>query len=258
MEIPMFADNSNFSPLIVLLVIAGFFISLITLRCVYSCWVHMEEDQQKREPMGQMTQWPARELAMQQFGGRITAKELERRLKESHLMFTRRGELLSIRVVGVPSGWVAIEWMLDPSLPEALWVKGRRGPTVVFREYAYRGMFTDILKPGEEYKFSLRVYDHDVEVDCVRFTIKIPSRKQWNRSFAPLPAPATARREREFQRLLPMLIDRDHLDMPQGGYEFIDCLKISVVEKKYFKARLHRQLEIERDNEDGEPPRGRY
>src|SRR5205807_6155226 len=130
-EFTMLADDSIVVPLIVFLVIVAFLAACVVVginACIVAIagWFdkgakekqEREEEALRQKELALYDQTrqtiaeslrQSRELAIQHYQSKIpagTAKELEQRLKDSHQMFTRTGKVLSIRVVGVPTGWI--------------------------------------------------------------------------------------------------------------------------------------------------------
>lgn len=196
-----------------------------------------------------------RTAAEERFRGSLAADDLEgvdRKLREAQLMFSRTGRYLTVRVCAVPTGWVGIEWMLDPKVSRPLKVVGRRNGKIVFVEHAYKGVFAEVLVRGREYMYTFEVMDHAAEYeDGFGFVLKIPTPAQWDRKVGGAPEPrddAAERRQKILEKVRGMA-GEDELweNGRREGHQQIDATDAADLEKKRRKARLDAQIAKERD-----------
>jgi hypothetical protein len=200
-----------------------------------------------------------RTAAEERFRGSLSADNLEgvdRKLREAQLMFSRTGRVLTVRVFAVPAGWVGIEWMLDPKVPNPLKVVCRRNGKVVSVEHAYKGLHTDLLLRGKEFTFSLQAFEGDRQYeDGLEFVVKIPTPGQWERKVGGTPEPPrddAAERRQKIVEKVKGLAGEDELweNGRREGHQQIDATEAADLEKRRRKARLDAQIAKERDKAD--------
>lgn len=203
----------------------------------------------------------AREAAMKHYQSTIpeaTLEQLHEHLKANVLMFSRMSRLLSVRVAGVPSGWVGIEWALVPSVPEPLRIVGHCEDKLQFSERAYRGFLTRYFRPGKNHHFRIRAYGEQSSwkaEDELEFIIPMPSEKQWNKLLNPPPPPppdplaeAKERVERTAKRITTM--DELWEQVRRSGMQAINASDDSEIEKRRRRARLEARLIEEQRKEE--------
>jgi hypothetical protein len=197
-----------------------------------------------------------RTASEERFRGSLVADNLEgvdRKLREAQLMFSRTGRVLTVRVCAVPTGWVGIEWMLDPKVSRPLKVVGRRNGKIVFVEHAYKGLFAEVLVRGREYMYTFEVMDNAAEYeDGFGFVVKIPTPAQWERKIGGTPEPPrddAAERRQKIVEKVKGLAGEDELweSGRREGHQQIDATDTVDLEKKRRKARLDAQIAKERD-----------
>lgn len=216
---------------------------------------HEEFDQNAQATVAQAIA-DARTTAEERFRGSLAADNLEgvdRKLREAQLMFSRTGRYLTVRVCAVPTGWMGIEWMLDPKVSRPLKVVGRRNGKIVFVEHAYKGVFAEVLVRGREYMYTFEVMDHAAEYeDGFGFVVRIPTPAQWDRKVGGAPEPPrddAAERRQKIMEKVKVLAGEDELweSGRREGHQQIDATDAADLEKKRRKARLDAQIAKERD-----------
>ena len=197
-----------------------------------------------------------REAAEERFRGTLTAgtsEELDKRLREAQLIYSRTGRVITARVFVSPTGWVGIEWMVDPSQPLPPRVVGKRDGKVVFTEHAYRNVYADVLQRGREYTFCLEAFDGERALERgFEFPVKVPTERQWRRSLGPATPPdALAEQQKKVEGAIRLLTGEDELweKARREGHKRIDEEGGTEQEKKRRKARLDAQIAQERDKE---------
>jgi len=198
-----------------------------------------------------------KDAAEERFKASLTAgdlEELDQRVREAQLVFSRTGRVLTARVYAVPTGWVAVEWMLDPSHPQPLRVVGKREGEVVFVEHAYRGVYADVLPRGREYTFELEAYDGDSPRERgFKFVVKIPTPKQWRRKVSAAAEPdALAKQQKKIEQTIKLLTASDELweQARRESHQKVDAAEGSDADKRRRKARLDAQIAQERDKDE--------
>jgi hypothetical protein len=215
-----------------------------------------ERAERERQQALALTVAQLREAAEERFRGTLTAgtsEELDKRLREAQLIFSRSGRVITARVFISPTGWAGIEWMVDPSQPVPLRVIGRRDGEQVFMEYAYRGVYGDVLRRGREYTFSLEAYDGNRALEPgFAFTVKVPTERQWQRSLGAGASPdALEEQKKRIEGTVKLLTGEDELweKARREGHKRIDEEGGTEQEKRRRKARLDAQIAQERDKE---------
>jgi hypothetical protein len=200
-----------------------------------------------------------REAASERYQSAIpatTLQELEKRLREAQLMFSRSGKVLTVRVAAVPTGWLAIEWMVDPNFREPPRVTGRRNGVKLFVERAYKGMCCDILNRGTEYRFTFHVSGkYTSEAEDLEFVIKLPTPRQWLRKvIEPGEADHLSKREKRITQTVQKITKEDELweKARRDAHEQIDATQTPDREKQKRKATLDAKIIDARDREPAE------
>jgi len=209
-----------------------------------------------REAREERRSRPAEEFQTSILAG--TLQEIDRRLRQEQLLFSRSGRVLRVRVVAVPTGWVGIEWVLDAGLPQPLRVVGEKDGLVVFTEHAYRGLYVDTLERGRSYLFQFHAFDGSrVREPDFKMVITIPTPAQYARN---IEAPAAkkpeqaAARKRRITKKAKMIMAEDALweSVRQQGHATIDASNGSDLEKRKRKSFLDAKLAREREKEEDE------
>lgn len=222
-----------------------------------------EEEAARRREQEQAT-LAARKAAVVQWQDELsqtTLEQLDQKLKLGMLMFSREGRVISVRVVGVPTGYVTVQWSLDTNLPLALRVVGIKNDRVVFEEYAYQGQFIDLYSRGRSHDFEIHAFDGRTDYEPnFSFRIRVPTPEQFARTVAPalpppLPPPVdetALRKERIEKRIAEMAAeDALWLEARKKDYDQIDALPISDAEKRQMKAATDARRIEEREKENG-------
>lgn len=199
-----------------------------------------------------------RDSADERYRTALAAKnisELDQRLREAQLIASHGGRVITARVFASPTGWIGIEWMVDPSRPTAPRVECKRDDDVVFVEYAYRGLHAEILPRGREFIYSFTVHDgaNYLETDF-QFPAEVPTKRQWQREVdAPTPKSTTAERKRRLTKTVKAVIEDEKLveGARQAGYKIIDDSQDPPRAKQKRKATLDLKLQQEREKEEG-------
>lgn len=181
-------------------------------------------------------------------------EERDQRLREAQLMFSRNGRVICVRGFATPTGWLALEWFLEPSLARPLTVVGVRDGKVVFSEHAYRGMYCDILERGREYTFVMHAMEGKFDREQgFQFVVRLPTDEQWRRRIGGEdPISAGAARERRINERIQAIATEDGLweKARREGHQRVEQSDGSEMEKKKRKASLDVKLQEERDRED--------
>ena len=182
-------------------------------------------------------------------------EEVDQYLKNVQLRQSHMGRVLTVRVVVLPTGRMALEWALDPTLPCLLQVVGEKNEKIVFVEHAWRGVYPDTLVRGRAYVFRLHAYDGNKDKeDNFRFTVKAPTQKQWDRKIQELRIEGAVAREQRIVKQIEFIEAEDALwqKARSEGHKRIDASNASDAEKRKRKAALDVKLEEERQKEEDE------
>jgi hypothetical protein len=185
-------------------------------------------------------------------------EEMDQRLREAQLIFSRGGRVLTVRVFISPTGWVGIEWMQDPGRPYPLKVVCWRGDEVITIDHLYRGVIGDILVRGRAYVFSFEAFDgkRNLEPDF-QFEVKVPTVKQWKRKVDPaVPKPVVedeATREQKLVQKAKQIVGDEVLwqKLRKDAHQAIDNSEGSDFEKRRKKGAVDTRLQEVRDKEEG-------
>jgi hypothetical protein len=179
-------------------------------------------------------------------------ESLEKRLCDLYTFNSYVGRVLTVRVYCLPTGWVGIEWMLDPNQPMALKVICKRDGYAVFAQHAYKGTWGAVHDRGHEYRFDFHAMQgsRDLE-DGLEFRVKIPDVDQWPEEESdPTPPPKVEEEtcEQQIARKLKRFSDEEAAweQGKQAGYQRIDATDTADAEKKRRKARLDARIAEER------------
>ncbi len=135
-----------------------------------------------------------REESISRFRTELTGDDhdsLDACVKEKQIKFSKSGRVVTVRVAALPTGRVAMEWMLNPTLPRPLTVICQRDCKVVDKQYSYRGECTADLQLGQEYDFTFEAWDGaSNQEDSLQFVMRVPTAQEWNRTITPAPTQA--------------------------------------------------------------------
>lgn len=186
--------------------------------------------------------------------------DVDQYLKNVQLRQSHMGRVLTVRVVVLPTGRMALEWALDPTLPYLLQVVGEKNEKTVFVEHAWRGVYPDTLVRGREYVFRLHAYDGNKDKeDNFRFTVKAPTQKQWDRKVNQQRIEGAVEREQRIVKQIEFIEAEDALweKARQAGHKRIDASDVPEPEKRKRKARLDVKVEEERQCEEDQTKKKR-
>ncbi len=113
---------------------------------------------------------------------------LNDRIKEGHGARVYLGRVLTVRVLSSPTGWVVMEWTLDPRLAQPLKVICWRDAEMRFAQFAHRGVHYENLERGKAYGFNFAAIDGKIDREgSLQFVFRMPTQEEWSRSITPPP-----------------------------------------------------------------------